>query len=96
MRNDLALLGLPAKPWMPKRQHQGQRVHDVVVVGAGMAGLTLTAALTHLGIGVHLIDQAPVGQEGPWVTTARMENLRSPKELTGPALGMASLTFRLP
>ena len=94
VRDDLALLGLPAKPWMPERQHQGQRVHDVVVVGAGMAGLTLTAALTHLGIGVHLIDQAPVGQEGPWVTTARMETLRSPKELTGPALGMASLTFR--
>ncbi|MEY2622241.1 MAG: hypothetical protein RIT26_2061 [Pseudomonadota bacterium] len=94
VREDLALLGLPAQPWLPPRHHEGHVVHDVAVVGAGMAGLTLTAALTHLGIGVHLIDRAPAGQEGPWVTTARMETLRSPKELTGPALGMASLTFR--
>ncbi|HSV84748.1 MAG TPA: NAD(P)/FAD-dependent oxidoreductase, partial [Ramlibacter sp.] len=31
---------------------------------------------------------------GPWATTARMETLRSPKELTGPALGLPALTFR--
>ena len=28
------------------------------------------------------------------MTYARMETLRSPKQLTGPAYGMASLTFR--
>ncbi|RYI80643.1 MAG: NAD(P)/FAD-dependent oxidoreductase, partial [Acetobacteraceae bacterium] len=36
----------------------------------------------------------PAGQEGPWVTFARMETLRSPKTLAGPALGLPSLTFR--
>jgi cation diffusion facilitator CzcD-associated flavoprotein CzcO len=39
-------------------------------------------------------DRAPEGQEGPWVTFARMRTLRSPKTLTGPALGLPALTFR--
>ncbi|MFT3834173.1 MAG: NAD(P)/FAD-dependent oxidoreductase [Micropruina sp.] len=43
---------------------------------------------------IRIVDQAPEGYEGPWVTYARMETLRSPKTLLGPALGMASLTFR--
>src|SRR3982751_1773126 len=33
-------------------------------------------------------------REGPWNTTARMPILRSPKHLTGPDLGVPSLTFR--
>ncbi|HCQ46073.1 MAG TPA: FAD-dependent oxidoreductase, partial [Achromobacter sp.] len=41
-----------------------------------------------------IFDQAPEGYEGPWATTARMETLRSPKQLTGPALGLPALTFR--
>ncbi len=72
----------------------GQAVDDVVIIGAGMAGLTLAAALSHQGIRAVVLDRASAGLEGPWLTTARMETLRSPKELTGPALGIASLTFR--
>ena len=34
------------------------------------------------------------GREGPWTTFARMDILRSPKHLTGPDLGSASLTYR--
>lgn len=34
------------------------------------------------------------GQEGPWVTYARMVTLRTPKHLTGLDLGMPSLTFQ--
>lgn len=94
VQHDLACLGLPAKPWVPTLQRDGQPVKDVVIVGAGMAGLTLAASLTHLGIRTHVLDRAPAGFEGPWATTARMETLRSPKELTGPALGIPSLTFR--
>jgi cation diffusion facilitator CzcD-associated flavoprotein CzcO len=94
VRHDLVCLGLPAKPWVPPLQRDHQTVHDVVVVGAGMAGLALAASLTHLGIRPYVIDRAPAGFEGPWATTARMETLRSPKELTGPALGIPSLTFR--
>lgn len=59
-----------------------------------MAGLTIGTALSHLGLTPVLFDRAPFGEEGPWVTTARMETLRSPKQLTGPALGLPALTFR--
>lgn len=59
-----------------------------------MAGLCAAASLRFQGIPSLILDQAPAGLEGPWATTARMETLRSPKELTGPALGIPSLTFR--
>ena len=41
-----------------------------------------------------LLDAAEAGREGPWVTTARMRTLRSPKTLTGPDHGIPSLTYR--
>lgn len=94
LRQDLAWLGLPAKRWVPPRTVDGQPVLEVAIVGAGMAGLALGASLVHLGIPAVLFDRAPAGFEGPWATTARMETLRSPKELTGPALGLPALTFR--
>ena len=67
---------------------------DVAIIGAGMAGLTAAAALKLLGIRAVMFDRARQGFEGPWATTARMETLRSPKQLTGPALGLPALTFR--
>ena len=94
LAQDLAWLELPAKPWMIKKTVNGQPVIDVAIIGAGMAGLTVGTALSHLGVSPVLFDRAPLGQEGPWVTTARMETLRSPKQLTGPALGLPALTFR--
>lgn len=91
---DLDLLALPARPWVPERVVDGRPAIDVVVIGAGMAGLAAAAALRNLGIRVVNLDRGPRGYEGPWATTARMETLRSPKSLTGPALGIPSLTFR--
>ncbi|MDY3330884.1 MAG: NAD(P)/FAD-dependent oxidoreductase, partial [Pelistega sp.] len=87
-------LEIPAKDWVKPRFVEGEQLHDVVIIGAGMAGLTVAAALKFLGIKSILLDRAPTGFEGPWATTARMETLRSPKQLTGPALGIPSLTFR--
>ena len=70
-------------------------MHDVVVIGGGMCGLVASFALHNAGIrNIRIFDRGPRGFEGPWVTYARMETLRSPKQLTGPAYGMASLTFR--
>jgi len=91
---ELACLQLPAPRWTPEREHQGQAVVDVAIVGAGMAGLALAAALVQRGVSVVAYDEAPTGLEGPWATTARMETLRSPKQLAGPALGIPSLSFR--
>ncbi|MBL8344194.1 MAG: NAD(P)/FAD-dependent oxidoreductase [Rubrivivax sp.] len=91
---ELACLQLPAARWTPAREHEGQPVADVAIIGAGMAGLALAAALVHRGMAVVVYDEAPTGLEGPWATTARMETLRSPKQLAGPALGVPSLTFR--
>ena len=95
LAQDLAWLELPAKPWVPSREVEGQRVRDVVIIGAGMAGLVASAMLKRLGVDNQvLFDRAPVGSEGPWVTYARMRTLRSPKQLTGPAIGLPALTFR--
>jgi len=100
LEEDLArqkkLLGLPPKAWMqPLTGPEGAELLDVAIVGAGLCGLVASAALSHLGVtGVSLFDRAPEGLEGPWITYARMETLRTAKEATGPALGIPALTFR--
>jgi len=54
-----------------------------------MSGLVAATALKLLGMDNCVsLDRAEKGREGPWVTTARMTTLRSPKQLTGPALGL--------
>lgn len=94
LRQDLSWLDIPAKKWCIARMHAGQIVLEVAVIGGGMAGMAAAAALGFLGIQAVIFDRASAGQEGPWVTTARMQTLRSPKQLTGPALGLPALTFR--
>ncbi|HEX3402939.1 MAG TPA: NAD(P)/FAD-dependent oxidoreductase [Acetobacteraceae bacterium] len=96
VRFDLACLNYPAPNWVvPMSRTDGAHVSDVVVLGGGMAGLVLTFSLLRNGIGnIRCLDRSPAGFEGPWVTYARMETLRSPKVLTGPAAGIPSLTFR--
>ncbi|MGX9962005.1 NAD(P)-binding domain-containing protein [Roseomonas sp. F4] len=92
LARDLALLNLPPKAWVPEPP---PGVLDVVVIGAGLSGLCAAAALRFLGVTRLLVlDRAPAGREGPWVTTARMRTLRTAKEVAGPALGVPSLTFR--
>jgi len=96
LRRDLELLVQPARDWVRPRRHaiHGDML-DVAIVGAGMAGLTAAFALKRIGIhNIRLFDKAEADFEGPWVTYARMETLRSPKHLAGPALGMPNLTFR--
>ncbi|RAI61056.1 FAD-dependent oxidoreductase [Roseicella frigidaeris] len=93
---DLDLLGLPPANWpATPAGPDGAPVLDVLVVGAGMYGIAATAALAFKGVrAIRMLDRAPEGLEGPWVTTARMQTLRSPKHLPGVALGIPSLTFR--
>ena len=95
LAKDLECVGWPARDWMPQQPAEGGvPVLDVAIIGAGQAGLAAAAALAQLGIHAVVFDRAPRDFEGPWATTARMETLRSPKQLTGPALGLPALTFR--
>ncbi len=94
LQQDLRWLALPGRQWVPKPAGAAAELLDTAIIGGGMAGLALAAALKHLGVRVRIFDRSPEGFEGPWATTARMETLRSPKELTGPALGFGALTFR--
>ena len=93
---DLALLNLPPANWLASlKAPDGSDALDVAIVGAGMLGIAAAAALIFKGVrNVRLFDRAAAGREGPWVTYARMETLRSPKHLTGPARGIPALTFR--
>ncbi|AUG08808.1 FAD-dependent oxidoreductase [Pseudomonas sp. S09G 359] len=94
LREDLEWLDLPAQPWVKPRQLEGRPLLEVAVIGGGMAGMAVAAELGHLGVRAVVFDQAAQGFEGPWATTARMQTLRSPKQLSGPALGLPALTFR--
>jgi cation diffusion facilitator CzcD-associated flavoprotein CzcO len=95
LAQDREWLGWPSPDWMPQRDsHEGMLTLDVAIIGAGQAGLAAAAALGRQGIRAVVFDRAQADFEGPWATTARMETLRSPKELAGPALGLPALTFR--
>ena len=93
---DLEMLGVPAANWPAKIEDAtGQPVLDVLIVGAGMNGIAAAGSLMFKGVrNIAVVERSQPGQEGPWLTFARMDTLRSPKTLTGPALGVPSLTFR--
>ena len=100
-RRELALLNIPPAPWSLAATASGsegsdaQQPLDVLVVGAGMCGQTVAFALWREGLQrVRVVDARARGDEGPWGTYARMVTLRSPKHLTGPDLGVPSLSFR--
>ncbi|SOH93931.1 Predicted flavoprotein CzcO associated with the cation diffusion facilitator CzcD [Monaibacterium marinum] len=96
LKRQFELLNLPPKPWLPQvRGPQDAPVLDVAIIGAGLCGLAANTALWMEGISnVRLFDRAPQGREGPWITYARMETLRTSKETAGPAMGVPALTFR--
>ncbi len=93
---DLETLNLPAANWPAHiLTPDGETVTDVLVVGAGMNGIAAAAALIFKGVrNVRILERSSAGNEGPWLTFARMDTLRSPKTLPGPALGIPSLSFR--
>lgn len=96
VRHELDLLNHPKGIWVPPRHHaSGAPVYDVLVVGAGQGGLGTLSALGRENVTNTLaVDRNPAGREGPWKTFARMHLLRTHKDITGPALGIPSLTPR--
>lgn len=94
VHRDFARLNHPPANW-PLGLGLPEPVLDVLVIGGGMFGQTAAFALIRDGIrNIRVIDRSARGEEGPWATFARMRTLRSPKHLTGPDLGIPSLTFR--
>jgi cation diffusion facilitator CzcD-associated flavoprotein CzcO len=95
VRQELDFLGYPARGWVPARHRDGARVLDVLIVGGGQAGLAACFGLKRERIdAVEVLDAKPAGLEGPWVDFARMITLRTPKHVTGPDLGIPSLSPR--
>jgi len=68
-------------------------VLDVAIIGGGQGGLATAFGLLRERItNIAVFDRNRPGEEGPWVTFARMLTLRTPKHVTGPDLGIPSLT----
>jgi cation diffusion facilitator CzcD-associated flavoprotein CzcO len=95
LRSDLSTLNYGGKSWVQARTSPDGHVYDVVIVGGGQSGLGTAFGLKRERIdNILVIDENPMGFEGPWETYARMMTLRTPKHLTGIDLGIPALTFR--
>jgi cation diffusion facilitator CzcD-associated flavoprotein CzcO len=95
-RRDMELTRYPMKSWvLPKFAPDGTRALDVLVVGAGQAGLATGFGLLQQRVeNILLIDENAPGAEGPWATYARMETLRTQKDVGGIECGVPSLSLR--
>ncbi len=91
VKRSLRYLGDDPANWVARRQGID---HDVTVVGGGQSGVTIAFALRRAGISnFTVIEAAPEGKAGTWVTKARMLTLRTAKRITGPELGIPALSF---
>ncbi len=92
---DLDLIAHPRMAWLQPKTSGGQPVLDVLIVGGGQCGLVTGFALMRDKVrNILVLDRAEYGREGPWQTYARMPNLRSWKDQSGPDLGVPSLTYQ--
>ena len=96
IEHELTLLEYPKRAWLtPRTTHSGEPILDVAIVGAGQGGLAAAFGLMRERVSNLLIlDQNPLDQAGPWLSFARMHTLRTPKHVSGPDLGVPSLTPR--
>jgi len=95
VRRDLDLIAHPRMEWLQPKTCGGAPVLDVLVVGGGQCGVVTAFALMRDKVrNLLVLDRAPLGREGPWTTYARMHNLRSWKDQSGPDLGVPSLTYQ--
>lgn len=95
VRRDLDLVDYPSRRWVPTRTLNGEPVLDVAIVGGGQGGLATAFGLKREKIdNIAVFDRNGDGLAGPWVTFARMLTLRTPKHVSGPDLGIPSLSPR--
>ncbi|MDR5827470.1 NAD(P)/FAD-dependent oxidoreductase [Caballeronia sp. LP006] len=92
-RETLRLIGPDPDDWVASREGID---HNVVIVGGGQTGAAFAFGLRRAGIGrVSVIDAAPDDtRAGVWQTYARMNRLRTPKNLAGPEAGLPGLSFQ--
>ena len=82
MRGEDALPGRPISPWaeVARRRNRpelsAERRADVVVVGAGMLGLTTAALLAREGADVVVVEAGRIGQGVTGRTTAKLSSLQ--------------------
>jgi cation diffusion facilitator CzcD-associated flavoprotein CzcO len=85
--DDLARIAHPRMPWLEPL--------DVLIVGGGQSGVAIASGLLRATVSnILVVDRAKRGQEGPWLSYARMRTLRSPKDYTGPDLDLPSLGYQ--
>ncbi len=96
VRDDLRRIDHPRLPWMtPRTGPDGAPALDVLIIGGGQSGIAIAHALMRAHVeNILVVDKAPRGLEGPWMTYARMHTLRSPKDYTGPDLDLPSLAYQ--
>lgn len=94
-RFELDCVSYPARDWVPAIRRHGEPVHDVVIVGGGQNGLAIAFRLMRERVtNLRILERSEEGRVGPWITYARMHTLRSPKTVTGPEMGLPSLSVR--
>lgn len=95
VRTELSYTAFGGKDWVRPVKHAEGHVYDAVIVGGGQSGLGAAFGLLRERLSnILVIDENREGEEGPWVTYARMVTLRTPKHLTSIDMGIPSLTFR--
>jgi len=96
IQREFGYLNYPADNWVkPARASDGGDILDVAIIGGGMCGMAVAFGLMREGVrNFRIFDRQDKNFEGPWLTTARMKTLRSPKHLTGPHMGLPNLTFQ--
>jgi cation diffusion facilitator CzcD-associated flavoprotein CzcO len=101
LATELEYTSYPDKQWIlpltgsAARLAAGRPVLDCAIVGGGQFGLTIAFGLARERVErVQVFDANPAGQAGPWMTFARMDMLRTPKDVGGHELGVPSLSFR--
>ena len=95
VRQELASLSYPNRPWVHPVNVNGMPCADVLVIGGGQSGLAIAHGLRRDGVSnVAVLDARPAGQEGVWEHFARMSELRTPKEQTGIEFGQPSLSVK--